>query len=259
MKNLLVGIISFGLSVNAFSSSFDLSFKEWTDWLKTYAQVQGPVTAVNYKEALKKRAVIDRLAQQIENLDKATYQSWDEKDQLAFLINAYNVFTVKLILDHYPVKSIKDIGSLFKSAWKQKFFKLFGEEETLDGIEHERIRKNFKEPRIHFAVVCASKGCPALKGEAYTGKKLDEQLEESLRLFLKDTNRNRWESSKSTLFLSKIFKWYGDDFKGSAGTVQAFVASRMGNTPEEIKKIQSSELEFLEYDWSLNETPEKAL
>ncbi|NBW98839.1 DUF547 domain-containing protein, partial [bacterium] len=80
--------------------------------------MQGPVTAVNYKEALKKRAVIDRLAQQIENLDKATYQSWDEKDQLAFLINAYNVFTVKLILDHYPVKSIKDIGSLFKSAWK---------------------------------------------------------------------------------------------------------------------------------------------
>jgi Protein of unknown function, DUF547 len=253
MKPLALGIAILTLSLSAYSQNFDLSFREWNDWLKVYAQVQGPVTTVNYKEALKKRNSIDRLAQQIEALDKKSFDSWNEKDKLAFLINSYNILTVKLILDHYPVKSIKDIGTLFQSPWKKKFFKLFGEEECLDGIEHERIRKNFKEPRIHFAVVCASKGCPALRGEAFTGQRLDEQLEENLRLFLKDANRNRWEPQKGSLFLSKIFKWYGDDFKAASGTVQAFVAPRFGKSSEEAQKIVASEVEFLEYDWNLNE------
>lgn len=236
------------------AESFDLSFKEWSQWLKTYAKVEGPVTQVKYKQASKDKRTLDSLAAQMEGVSKATYESWSEKDKLAFLINAYNVFTVKLILDNYPVKSIKDLGSLFKSPWKKKFFKLFGEEQTLDGIEHDTIRKFFNEPRIHFAVVCASKGCPALKGEAYIGSRLEDQLEESLRSFLKDETRNRWDKPNNTLFLSKIFKWYEDDFKRASSSVQAFVASRMGSSSADQEKIKTSSLEFLDYDWGLNET-----
>jgi len=254
-RGLLTMVFFLGVSFCQ-AESFDLSFKEWSLWLKNYARVQGPVTSVNYKQAQKEKKVIDSLAAQMEGVAKSAYESWSEKDKLAFLINAYNIFTVKLILDNYPVKSIKDLGSLFKSPWKKKFFKLFGEEQTLDGIEHDTIRRFFNEPRIHFAVVCASKGCPALKGEAYVGSRLNEQLEESLRNFLKDEARNRWDSQSNTLFLSKIFKWYEDDFKKAASSVQAFVASRIGTSPSDQEKIKTASLEFLDYDWNLNETPE---
>jgi len=236
--------------------AFDLSYNEWSQWLKAYAKVQGPVTSLNYKEAQKNRKTLDALVGQFEGVLKNTFDSWGEKDRLAFLINAYNVFTVKLIVDNYPVKSIKDLGSLFKSPWKKKFFKLFGEEETLDGIEHERIRKNFKEPRIHFAVVCASKGCPALKGEAYVGARLNDQLEESLRNFLKDETRNRWDEKNNVLYISKIFKWYADDFKNASGSVPAFLAPRMAASEAQEKLFTQAKVEFLDYDWSLNETPE---
>lgn len=235
---------------------FDLSFKDWDQWLKTYARVQEPVTSVNYKEAQKNRKSLDLIASQFESVSKNTFDSWSEKDRLSFLINAYNVFTVKLIVDNYPLESIKDLGSLFKSPWKKKFFKLFGQEENLDGIEHEKIRKDFKEPRIHFAVVCASKGCPALKGEAYVGSRLNDQLEESLRSFLKDKTRNRWDEKNNTLHISKIFKWYGDDFKNASGSVPAFLAPRMAGSEAQQQQLNQAKIEFLDYDWSLNETQE---
>lgn len=246
----------FFLASIAQGDTFDLSFKEWSQWLKTNAKVQGPVTSVHYREAQKNRKSLDLIVSQVEGVSKNTFDSWSEKDRLAFLINAYNVFTVKLIVDNYPVKSIKELGSFLKSPWKKKFFKLFGEEETLDGVEHERIRKDFKEPRIHFAVVCASKGCPALKGEAYVGSRLNEQLEESLRNFLKDETRNRWDEKNNTLYISKIFKWYGDDFKNASGSVQAFLAPRMAGSEPQQKLLNQAKTEFLEYDWGLNETQE---
>ena len=236
--------------------SIDLSFNEWSQWLRAYAKVHGPVTLVNYKKAQNNRKSLDSLMGQFEGVSKSTFDSWSEKDRLAFLINAYNVFTIKLIVDNYPLKSIKDLGSLFKSPWKKKFFKLFGEDETLDGIEHERIRKKFKEPRIHFAVVCASKGCPALKGEAYVGSRLNDQLEESLRNFLKDETRNRWDEKNNVLYLSKIFKWYADDFKNAAGSELAFLAPRMAGSEAQEKLFNQAKIEFLDYDWSLNETQE---
>ncbi|MFM8313131.1 MAG: DUF547 domain-containing protein, partial [Deltaproteobacteria bacterium] len=174
-------------------------------------------------------------------------------EKLAFLINAYNALTIKWILQHYPVKSIKDTGGFLSSPWKKKFFKLFGEEQSLDGIEHGILRKDFQEPRIHFAVVCASKGCPALKGEAYTAAKLEEQLESSARNFLRDSERNYYNAEENRFFLSKIFDWYGDDFKKKLGSVQAFIVPRMIPDTSTVK-IQESTLKYLDYDWSLNET-----
>lgn len=253
MKKIVFVLLSLFCAA-VMADDYDPSFKAWGEWLKKYAQVNGPVTTVNYQEAHKKKSDIDLLSTGIEKMEKPKFEALSEKERLAFLINSYNILTVKWILAHYPVKSIKDTGSLFQSPWKKKFFKLFGEEESLDGIEHERIRKKFNEPRIHFALVCASKGCPALKGVPYLASELDKQLDESLVGFLQDSSRNRYDAKENTLFLSKIFKWYGDDFKMGSETVQKFVAPRMGKTPAEIEQIKNSKLEFLDYDWALNET-----
>jgi len=254
MKKYFCFILSL-FSVVCMAEDYDPSYKAWGQWLKNYAVVNGSATTVKYKEALKKKNDMDPLVQTIEKMERAKYDSLPEKERLAFLINSYNILTVKWILDHYPVKSIKDTGSFLQSPWKKKFFKLFGEDENLDGIEHEKIRKDFNEPRIHFAVVCASKGCPALKGVPYLASDLDKQLEESLKAFLQDGARNRYDTKENTLYLSKIFNWYGDDFKKASGTVQNFVAPRMGKTPEEVEKIKNAKVEFLEYDWDLNEAP----
>ena len=137
---------------------------------------------------------------------------------------------------------------------KKKFFKMFGQDTSLDNVEHDMIRKLFTEPRIHFAVVCASKGCPSLRNEAYVGKKLNEQLESGAKAFLSDSSRNRFDSATGKLMLSRIFDWYGDDFKKKDGTVQNFVALRMAKAPDEHAKIKAASLDWLDYDWSLNET-----
>lgn len=251
MRFLLMSFLLF--SHLGLATSYDPSHTVWSTWLKKFTQVAGPVTTVNYKQAQTDIALLNTYIASVEDMSKGQYDKLPNNEKLAFLINAYNAFTVKWILQHYPVKSIKDTGGFLSSPWKKKFFKLFGEEQSLDGIEHGIIRKDFQEPRIHFAVVCASKGCPALKGEAYTAAKLDEQLETSARNFLNDKERNYYNAEENRFFLSKIFDWYGEDFKKKMGSVQAFVAPRMASSPSP-DKLQDSSLKFLDYDWSLNET-----
>lgn len=249
-----------------YSDSFDIKHTAWNNWLKRFTTVSGPVTTVAYKGA-KNDSTLAPYTDLVQAFPKAQFDALGEKDRLAFLINAYNALTVQWILQNYPVKSIKDTGSLFSSPWKKKFFKLFGEDQNLDGIEHGIIRKTFNEPRIHFAVVCASKGCPALAGTAYVAAKLEEQLEAGTRLFLSDKTRNYYDAKENRFYLSKIFDWYGDDFKNgdaravadaggevksAAGTVQAFVAKRMAKDVTEEKLMQAASIKYLDYDWSLN-------
>ena len=171
---------------------------------------------------------------------------------MSFLINLYNAATLKLVTDNYPVKSIKDIGSVFKSPWKQKVVRLFSEKVTLDYIEHDLLRPTFNDPRVHFAVNCASIGCPSLRAEAFQASKLDAQLNEQGRLFLRDKSKNRLDAKNKTLFLSSIFDWFKDDFTAKSGTVEKFVAPYF---PEgERKVILQSRLKMknTDYDWNLN-------
>lgn len=240
----LLGTLAFG---------FDHNHASWDAWLKKYVTVRGAVSTVDYKLAKVNLAELESYLKVLESVGAKEFLAFSEPQKLAFLINSYNAFTVKLILNHYPVKSIKKIGSLFSSPWKMKFFKLFGEDSYLDQIEHERIRKEFAEPRIHFAVVCASKGCPALRNEAFRADKLESQFESAAMNFLKDSERNLYGKEKNEFQLSKIFDWYGDDFKKNFGSVQAFVASRLAQNPEEEARMKSASLKFLDYDWSLNE------
>ena len=236
-------------------SHFDQSHLMWSQVLQKVVKKSGNTSTVNYKEIKSDPSQLNAYLKTLESVSEEKFSRFSNDEKLAFLINAYNAFTLKLIVDHYPVKSIKDTGSLFASPWKRKFFHLFGEERHLDNVEHDMIRKWFNEPRIHFAVNCASIGCPALRNEAFTASQLDKQLEEASVDFLSDKTRNRFNPDTKKLELSSIFKWYGSDFPKKFGSLETFLAPRITSNPEHQKIIREkkADLSYLDYDWSLNE------
>ncbi|HCE41047.1 MAG: DUF547 domain-containing protein [Alcanivorax sp.] len=201
------------------------------------------------------RAYLDALG----SLSEAGFQRLDRDARLAFLINAYNAFTVELILRQTPrPDSIRDIGSIFRGPWKQRFFTLLGEERTLDELEHEMIRGNpaLMDERIHFAVNCASVGCPALRPEAYTGARLDAQLADATHRFLSDRQRNRFRDG--TLEVSPIFDWYESDFDAAADGLGAWLANHgdalaLPDAARSEARDGDLDIDFLDYDWSLND------
>ncbi|MFV2056415.1 MAG: DUF547 domain-containing protein, partial [Thiohalomonadales bacterium] len=237
------------------NAAFDQNHSAWNTLLQKYVVDHGDYSQVNYKAMKVDEAQLDGYLAEISALTKSEFGSWNRDQQLATLINAYNAFTVKLILKHYPVKSIKDIGSFFTNSWKITFFELFGEKTYLDHIEHDLIRGNakFSEPRIHFTLVCASVGCPKLSNGAFTASNLESKLEASTRAFLQDKSRNRYVAEKRLLQLSKIFDWYGGDFVKKYGSVQNFVAKYVTPKPAEQLLIAQGKVQFeyLDYDWSL--------
>jgi len=176
------------------------------------------------------------------------FESWPEYEQLAFLINLYNARTLELIVDNYPVKSIRDIGSGGKGPWDEPVVALFGETITLNSLEHGIIRKNYKEPRIHFALVCAAVGCPPLLDEPYLADKLDNQLEARTKEFLSDPKKNSVDRGNKIIRLSPLFEWYAEDFKAEAGSVPGFLKKYYENEP-----FKGYIIVYTDYDWSLND------
>jgi hypothetical protein len=195
------------------------------------------------------KAYLDQLA----SVSSNEFKTWSEPEQLAFLVNLYNAATLQLIIEHYPVETIRDIGSLWKGPWKQAFVRLFGEEVTLDHIEHDLIRKDYDEPRIHFALVCAARSCPPLRSEPYLPARLEEQFEEQGRVFLNAPSKNRVDVEERTVLLSKIFKWFSKDFEDQAGSILAFVRPYFPEETARRMKEEAFEVEYLDYDWSLND------
>lgn len=251
---LLIALI-FNIEAS-FAGQFDHRHQTWATVLKEFVQVRGSESRVDYNRLkAKPKTLADYLAS-LESISEHDFEKFNRQEKLAFLINAYNAFTVKLIVDHYPVKSIKDIGGMFSSPWKMKFFRLVGRERTLDELEHELIRPKFDEPRIHFALVCASLGCPPLRGEPFVADQLEKQLENSTVNFLKDSSKNRLDTVKGKLELSSIFKWYGSDFTKVFGSVEAFIATRLTDIAKEQEAIRTKKFDFsyLDYDWNLNDS-----
>lgn len=154
------------------------------------------------------------------------------------------------------LKSIKKIGGVFRNPWKIKFFKFLGKESFLDEIEQDIARKNFAYPRMHFAFNCASISCPSLQPLAFTADKLDLLLDNATREFFKDNSRNSIETSRSTLGLSPILKWYKDDFENSKklGPLRRFLVTYFPFTPQQLKKFEAGQynIKYLPYDWNLN-------
>lgn len=218
-------------------------------------------TRVDYKALQADPSALNRYLEQLSSVSRADFDGWPQNRQLAFLINAYNAFTLKLIIDHYPVNSIRDIGGFWQGPWDMRFFTLLGEERTLDELEHEMIREPgvYNEPRIHFAVNCAAIGCPALRPEPYTGERLDRQLADGTHRFLRDRSRNRYRDGR--LEVSRIFKWYREDFQrgwqGIDRLDEFFLGYRdaLDLDADAVKRLRDSDMDyrFLDYDWRLND------
>lgn len=202
---------------------------------------------VDYKGFKADEKKLDRYLSRLESVDP---QQLDRNEQMAFYINAYNAWTIKLILNNYPgVKSIKDLGTIFKSPWKKKFVKINGKTVTLDYIEHDILRPKFKDPRVHFAVNCASIGCPPLLNEPYTGADLNNQLDRVAKKFINDPNSNFVKNE--ALHVSRIFKWFGEDFDND---ILGYVRTHaQGDLRQKIVSANGDlKIKYLDYDWSLN-------
>lgn len=203
---------------------------------------------VDYAGLKKDSAGLDAWLAAAAKVDETAFKGRPREERLAFLINLYNAATVRLILDHYPIESIRKIGPVWdpNKAWKLPVVKVFGRSVTLNQVEHEMIRPVYREPRAHFALVCAAKGCPPLRSEAYDAARLDAQLDDQARVFLSQRAKNDASAAGETAYLSPIFKWYMDDFGGSRKSVLRFVKKWLA--VEDAWTVA-----WTEYDWSLNE------
>jgi hypothetical protein len=222
------------------------SHEAFTRLLKSNVTNEGKVNYTGFiKDSIEFNQYLTRLSH------NPPQKSWNKNDQMAYWINAYNAFTIKLIMKYYPLKSIKDIGSSIQipfvnTPWDIKFIKIGKDQLDLNNIEHGILRKKFNDARIHMVLVCASKSCPALLNEAYEGAKLEAQFTKQAKAFLSDPFRNK--VSKSDAELSMIFKWYGMDFNKDGKTVADFV-----NQYAPVKITPSTKISYLEYDWTLND------
>ena len=242
--------------------AFDRTHAVYDDVLKRFV-AEG---RVDYKGLKDDVAALDRYLDRLAGVSEATYTAWPESERLAFLINLYNAATLKLILDHYPLKSIKDIGGFFKGPWDQPVVRLFGKIITLNNLEHDIIRKHYGEPRIHLALVCAAKGCPPLRSEAYVAGHLDAQLDDQSRRFLASPAGLRIDRGGKAVYVSSIFKWFGKDFidrfspaAGYSGldkterAVAHFCGGYLSAADGDYLKSGGYSVKYLDYDWSLNE------
>lgn len=221
----------------------------------------GQATQVDYAGFGAERSTLKHYLNRLSAVSRTEFDNLDRQEQLAFLINAYNAWTVELILTAYPdVTSIKELGSFFQSPWKKPFIPLLGETRPLDDIEHRLIRGSgrYNDPRIHFAVNCASIGCPALRAEAYSASRLDAQLEDAVRSFLSDRTRNRFDGGM--LKVSSIFRWYRQDFEkgwrgaNTLGQSLALYRQPLGLDDDTTSRLAANkiDIEFFDYDWRLN-------
>ena len=236
---LIFSFLSFHPSTPASPDNLPVILHEsWNDLLKKDVSAGGQV---NYKALLNEKG---KLQAYLNTLGKnPPQQNWERNEVIAYWINAYNAYTVKLILDHYPVQSIRDIDN--GKPWDEVFIAIGGKKLSLNSIENEMLRKKFNDPRIHFAINCASKSCPKLVNEAFTGDKLDDQLNSATKNFVNDPSKNKIVAEK--ISVSKIFDWYKKDFS-QTGTVIDFL-----NQYSSIKIQPTATISFLDYDWSLNE------
>ena len=253
-------------TTRAQAQAFDHSHAAWTVLLKRHVVLLhgGQASQLRYAGMQADRAALKAYLDSLSALLPEAFDGFTKPQQQAFLINAYNAFTVELILTRYPaLKSIKDLGGTFSSPWKTKWIPVLGGRLSLDDIEHSMLRRRgvYDDPRVHFAVNCASVGCPMLREEAFVGERLDAQLEQQAQRFMADRTRNRWNGQRQRLELSKIFDWYGEDFRlghRGIGSLKAFAARHadlLADAPADRERIRSAAVDvvFIDYDWSLNE------
>ncbi len=252
--NMFLGILFFG-SVSLAQNKNDQHLL-FTQILNDYVH-DGLVNYINLKEDKR----LDKYLEQLENTNPDNLRT--DEDKLAFWINAYNAFTLKFIIEEYPVESINDLhwGGLYlgtllgTTVWDDEKIIINGTKLSLNNIEHDIARKKFNEERVHFAMVCASYSCPQLRDEAYEGFKLNKQLNEQARLFFMDATKNNFDLKKRTAYLSKILNWYSSDFGNDDQSILLYVSQFLDREiANDIRRNSSQwEIDHLSYNWDLNE------
>jgi hypothetical protein len=239
-------------------SATPLSYEDYGTLLQTYVNADG---LVNYSALQANPQPLRDFVAKLGAVSPNTYAAWDEQEKIAFLINAYNAITLESIIDQNPLKnSIKDIWGV----WNLKTHTVVGQARTLDNIEHQILRKEFNEPRIHAALVCAAISCPPLRQEPYTGEKLDAQLEDQVRKWLSGSHGLKIDRAQNKVSISSIFKWFGEDWQKTYSANDKFTGNQKERsvlnfisnyvTPEEKEYLAQGKykLDYLNYDWSLN-------
>jgi hypothetical protein len=224
----------------------------WTSVLSTYVKA-GEVDYGGMKE--RGQPALEAYLRALETVRPADYAGFTREQRLAFWVNAYNAYMVRLILDHYPIKSVRKIGFLPLAAFRERFIhlKAVGNEVmSLNDIEHTHLREKLKDPRIHFAIVCASKSCPVLQSEAYRASTIDAQLDAAARGFLADRLRNHIDPATGTADVSSIFEWFRKDFTQGGKTLGDFMALYTEPPVAEFLRKKGDDVGLLDYDWSLN-------
>lgn len=254
-------------------SGGEFSYNAYEDLLSRFVNEKG---MVDYAALQQDRDRLDQFSRQLGDVPDHTYETWSSAEQLAFWINTYNALTLQVIVDHYPIKAgffrsfVYPANSIrqIPGVWDRLRFTVLGRSLTLDEIEHEIIRQEFEEPRIHMALVCAAMGCPPLRKEPYRGVILESQLADQTRSFLADPDKFRIDHASDTVYLSSIFDWYGEDFMDKHapetgfnvdGTspgeraVLNFISTYLSPPEADYLKRGRYEIAYLDYDWSLNE------
>lgn len=224
-----------------FSTNSQVSHAKWDALLKTYVSKAG---IVNYKGFEADQKKLTAYLNELESI--APSASWSKNEIMVYWINAYNAYTVQLMVKNYPLKSIMDLKYNGKSAWDHKWIKIGSESLSLNDIEHVKLRKKYSDARIHFAVNCASFSCPILLNTAYTTEQLEAQLEAQAILFINDPKRN--QISGSSAKISQLFEWYQGDFTTGGKTVIDFL-----NKYSKTKMKAGTKISYMNYDWNLNE------
>jgi hypothetical protein len=265
-------LILAGASVHA--EKTPLSYKDYAFVLKTYVNGRG---MVNYKDLKAHRSRLDNFAHSLAQVRHNEYKAWTKEDKIAFWINAYNGLTLIAIINNYPIRpsfvtslvypknSIRQISGV----WDELTFNIMGTAVTLDETEHKRLRRDFNEPRIHMALVCAAKSCPPLRNEPYKGSQLDAQLKDQTVTFLNNPENFRISPEEGKIYLSSIFKWFGEDFivtyggnekfnnyGEKEGAVLNFIVQHLDKKEQQYLLSHNYSIEYLDYDWSLNEQKE---
>jgi len=235
---------------------FDHAHTIWDGVLR--AHVRGD--RFDYRALKEDRAALDQYIGILEGVTKAEYDEWNRAQRYAFWINVYNANVVKLIVDEYPVDSIKDIGSLLSPVWGKEFIRMRAfhpggrdDDLSLDDVEHEILRPTFEDARVHAAVNCASIGCPPIFGRAFVGEEeqLERQLDIVIRFFLRDRRRNRFDEANNRVYISEIFSWFEDDFVRDEGSVKEYLIEY---APEgDYSWVRDARISHRDYSWALNE------
>lgn len=236
---------------------FDHSYTRYGALLATYVE-NG---LVDYKALAENQTTLQEIADEFGEVSRKQLESFNDPQKIAFWINAYNFFTIQAIIDHFPVSSIKEIDGV----WDGLKFSVAGKNLNLNKIEHDILRKQFNEPRIHVALVCASTSCPELWNRPFIGDSLEIQLAGRSQAFANDSSRNGIDPSTSSVKLSQILDWYGDDFVAVYGKNSSFSylptkeSATLNFIYQHLEKDIKSTLEgkeivveWLDYDWNLN-------